>query len=64
MIVPKHSRKRGILLLSEFQDMGGDIATYIGIECHDVCDEGAIEDREQLQRVIGGVAESISVFEQ
>jgi hypothetical protein len=62
--MPKHSRKRGILLLSKLQDMGGDIATYIGIECHDVCDKGTIEDREQLQRVTGGVSERISVFEQ
>jgi len=44
--------------------MGGDIATYIGIECHDVCDEGTVEDREQLQRVIGGLSERVSLFEQ
>ena len=40
-----------------FEDMGGDIATYIGIECHNVCDEGAIEDFKQRQRVARGFSE-------
>ena len=53
MIMPEHPRKRGALLLSKLQDMGGDIATYIAIECHDVCDEDTVEDRKQQQRVFG-----------
>ena len=62
--MPKHSRKRGTLLLSKLQDMGGDIATYIAIECHDVCDEGTIEDSKQHQRVTGSFSERISLLKQ
>ena len=60
MIMPKHSRKRGTLLLSKFQDMGGDIATYIAIECHDVCDEDAIED---LRTTAAGLREALRALQ-
>src|SRR5262245_47161783 len=62
--MPKHSRKRGTLPLSELPNMGGDIATYIRIECHDVCDEGTIKDLKQLQRVTGDLSECISLLKQ
>ena len=62
--MPKHSRKRGSLFLSKLQNLDGDIAAYIGIECHDVCNEGTIEDLKQRQRVPGGFPERISLLKQ
>ena len=64
VIMPKHSRKRGALLLGKRQEMGGEIATYIAIECHEVRDEDAVEDREQQQRVFGRFSERFSLFDQ
>ncbi len=41
--MPKQSWKRGTLLLSKFQGMGSDFATYVAIEGGNVCDKQAIE---------------------
>ena len=62
--MPDHQRSRGFLFLSKRQELGGEIATYIAIECHDVCGEDTLENREQQQRVFRGLSEHISLFEQ
>src|SRR6476620_10344826 len=59
-----HQRTRGFLFLSKRQELDGEIATYIAIECHDVCGEDTVENREQQQRVFRGLSEHISLFEQ
>jgi hypothetical protein len=64
VIVPKHSGKRGTLLLSKLQNVDSDLATYVGIKCHDVRDEGTIENLKQRQRVTGGFSERISLLKQ
>ena len=50
------------LLLSKFQGMGGDIATF-AIECANACDKDPIEHSEQQQRVFGRLAERFSLFD-
>ena len=44
--------------------MGGKVATYVGIECHECCDEETIENREHQQRVFGRFAASFRLVDQ
>ena len=62
--MPEHQRKRRFLFLSKRQELGGEIARDIAIECHEVCGEDTVENREQQQRVFGRLAERVSLFEQ
>ena len=62
--MPDHQRTRGFLFLGKRQELGGEIATYIAIECHEVCGEETVEDREQQQRVFRSLSERIGLFDQ
>ena len=51
-------------VLSKLQDLGGDIAKYISIECPDTRDEDAVEYRKQQQWVFGRLTERFSFFDE
>ena len=42
--MPEHPQTGDFLFLSKRQELGGEIATDICIECHDVCSEDTVED--------------------
>jgi hypothetical protein len=42
--MPEYQRPRGFLFLGKRQELGSEIATYIGIECREVCGEETVQD--------------------
>ena len=57
-------RSRGPLFFGKRQEMVGEIAHDIGIECQQVRAPDAVEDRKQQQRIFGRLSQGFSLFDQ
>jgi hypothetical protein len=61
--MPYHDWNCRSLFFSKRQEMGGEIATGIAIEYDQVRDPKAVKDREQKQRIFGGLSEGFGLFD-
>jgi len=62
--MPNHERDCRPLLLRECQELRREIATDIAIECHMVRYPEGVEDREQQQRIFGGLSQRFGLLDQ
>ena len=53
-----------LLLLCKCQELRGELAHHVAIECNVVRDPEAVEDREQQQRVFGRFSKRFGLFDQ
>ena len=52
------------LLLGERQELRRKLAHHVAVECNEVRDPEAVENREQQQRIFGRLSERFSLFDQ
>ncbi len=62
--MPDHERDCGSLRFGERQELSRKLAQRVAVKCHVARDPEAKEDREQQQRVFGGLSECFSLFDQ
>ena len=62
--MPNHERNGRSLLLRRAPETRSKLAQHIAVERYRFAVPKAVEDREQQQRVFGGLTERLSLFDQ
>ena len=62
--MPDHERDCRPLLLGERQELRRKLAQSVAVERDEARDPEAVEDREQQQRIFGGLSERFGLFDQ